>query len=307
VVFVHGLFGDREETWTYHSGQSEINEQQAGHETLMHALDDIIEPTSTPTKKDRFRIFKEVLSYSGKKTAPRSSVQSTSSSPKIASVVQQICSTSRDGRGTPLSSNANDQENDSLGENPWVDEDVDISLRGTSAEVLSVNRPAILADTSESIRSIFDQGQEGKSQERLDLESTVVGQLRTNQLRTNQLRTNQLRTNQLRTKNHASTHIFWPRDLLPKILPDARVFTWGYDVDIDNTISSASTATVFQQALNLLSDLADVRIEEDDKKRPIIFIAHSLGGIVVKDVRRALLSQLAKLCNLQTRGQRSLQ
>lgn len=79
--------------------------------------------------------------------------------------------------------------------------------------------------------------------------------------------------------------VFWPRDLLPQKLPDCRILTWGYDVDIDHALSSASTATVFQHANNLLSDLADVRILEEEKARPIIFVAHSLGGIVVKDVR----------------------
>jgi hypothetical protein len=86
------------------------------------------------------------------------------------------------------------------------------------------------------------------------------------------------------------TKIFWPADLLPQTLPGARIFTWGYDVDIDRAFSSASTATVFQHASALLSDLADVGMNETEKKRPIIFIAHSLGGIVVKDVSYLVLS-----------------
>jgi hypothetical protein len=76
----------------------------------------------------------------------------------------------------------------------------------------------------------------------------------------------------------------WPADLLPKTLPVARILTWGYDVDVDHVLSSASTATVFQHASDLLSDLADVRMDETEVKRPVIFIAHSLGGIIVKDI-----------------------
>ena len=78
--------------------------------------------------------------------------------------------------------------------------------------------------------------------------------------------------------------VFWPRDLLPVRFPDVRIFTWGYEVDIDHALSGASTATVFQHAANLLSDLCDVRISSEAESRPLIFVAHSLGGIVVKDV-----------------------
>ena len=78
--------------------------------------------------------------------------------------------------------------------------------------------------------------------------------------------------------------VFWPQDLLPTKLPNFRVLTWGYDVDIDHALSGASTATIFQHAGNLLSDLADARVSKEAEKRPLVFVAHSLGGIVVKDV-----------------------
>ena len=80
------------------------------------------------------------------------------------------------------------------------------------------------------------------------------------------------------------SEVFWPRDLLPRRFPNFRIFTWGYDVDIDHAFSGTSTATVFQHAANLLSDLSDVRISSEAELRPLFFVAHSLGGIVVKDV-----------------------
>jgi PGAP1-like protein len=58
--------------------------------------------------------------------------------------------------------------------------------------------------------------------------------------------------------------------------------TWGYDVDINKAFAAASGATVFQHAKDLISDLANIR-QNPRFKKPIIFIAHSLGGIVVKD------------------------
>jgi hypothetical protein len=63
----------------------------------------------------------------------------------------------------------------------------------------------------------------------------------------------------------------------------ARILTWGYDVQIDKILSAASKASIFNHAETLLFDLAMLRRNEGEKTRPIIFIAHSLGGIVVKD------------------------
>ena len=77
--------------------------------------------------------------------------------------------------------------------------------------------------------------------------------------------------------------VFWPRDLLPKVFPQARIITWGYGVQIEKMFASASQATIFHHAQTLLSDLAMLRGSEPDRKKPLVFIAHSLGGIVVKD------------------------
>lgn len=76
-----------------------------------------------------------------------------------------------------------------------------------------------------------------------------------------------------------SNKVFWPLELLPDSLPDCRIYTWGYDVDI----LGPSTTTVFQHARNLLSSVADDRMSSVDRQRPIVWVAHSLGGIVVKD------------------------
>ena len=77
--------------------------------------------------------------------------------------------------------------------------------------------------------------------------------------------------------------VFWPRDLLPRVFPNSRIMTWGYDVTINHLISSSSKSSIYHHSETLLGDLASKRIDESEKETPIIFIAHSLGGIIVKD------------------------
>lgn len=73
--------------------------------------------------------------------------------------------------------------------------------------------------------------------------------------------------------------ICWPRDLLRNDIPRARVITWGYDSGVARFFTYASRESIFGHADTLLGDLARLR---RDITRPIIFVAHSLGGLVVK-------------------------
>lgn len=56
---------------------------------------------------------------------------------------------------------------------------------------------------------------------------------------------------------------------------------FGYNAD---AAFGNTTADIIDHAKDLLSSLIDRREEEGENSRPIIFIAHSLGGIVVKQV-----------------------
>ncbi|KAF8536785.1 hypothetical protein BDD12DRAFT_849502, partial [Trichophaea hybrida] len=87
--------------------------------------------------------------------------------------------------------------------------------------------------------------------------------------------------------------VFWLRDLLPAEVPNARILTYGYDSDPGKVFESASTNMVHHHATTLVSELHYFRRKPNERHRPIIFVCHSLGGIVVK---RALI--YSSTCNI---------
>ena len=81
-------------------------------------------------------------------------------------------------------------------------------------------------------------------------------------------------------------NVLWLRDLLPGKIPQARVWTWGYD-SRTHTKSHSDRLTVkslYDHGKELVFDLDRERRDSESHQRPIIFVAHSLGGIVVKSV-----------------------
>ncbi|KAF8234302.1 hypothetical protein L208DRAFT_1262445, partial [Tricholoma matsutake] len=79
----------------------------------------------------------------------------------------------------------------------------------------------------------------------------------------------------------AANDTLWLRDLLPKRIPRARILTYGYNAYTrGNKLANESIYSIGQK---LLADLATDRDGSNIQQRPIIFVAHSLGGIVLKD------------------------
>lgn len=72
----------------------------------------------------------------------------------------------------------------------------------------------------------------------------------------------------------------WLRDLLPNDIINARIFCWGYDANTHG--DRVSCQYLYDLARSLVSDLCLERRLTNTTTRPIIFVAHSLGGIIVK-------------------------
>ncbi|KAF8526636.1 hypothetical protein BU17DRAFT_40455, partial [Hysterangium stoloniferum] len=81
----------------------------------------------------------------------------------------------------------------------------------------------------------------------------------------------------------AENGILWLRDLLPRQLPHARIATYGYHPSTGD-LSNKIDESLYGYAENFISRLALFRNNTTTTKRPIIFLAHSLGGIILKFV-----------------------
>ncbi|KAI2779928.1 hypothetical protein F4815DRAFT_445810 [Daldinia loculata] len=88
----------------------------------------------------------------------------------------------------------------------------------------------------------------------------------------------------------AKNDVFWPTDLLPTSLRDARanILVYGYNADVYSKKhgSNPSDNFIYMHAQTLVTSLTHYRKDEQTSHNPIIWVCHSLGGILVK---RALL------------------
>ena len=83
------------------------------------------------------------------------------------------------------------------------------------------------------------------------------------------------------TGTWATSKVFWPKDLLPQDIPDARILTFGYDA----LVQRETPLLIKDLGKVLLDSLTINRRHKKAMTRPLVFMAHSLGGIVVKSVR----------------------
>lgn len=77
------------------------------------------------------------------------------------------------------------------------------------------------------------------------------------------------------------TGVNWLKSLLVEDIPKARIMSYGYN---SKEYFSKSNANIQDFALDLLVDYKSYRTSVAEKSRPVIFLCHSLGGIVFKQV-----------------------
>ncbi|KAK3390389.1 ankyrin repeat protein [Podospora didyma] len=83
----------------------------------------------------------------------------------------------------------------------------------------------------------------------------------------------------LGTWTDEETGVNWIKDILPSTVPAARIMSFSYNSMLQ---FSKSTSDFFTFGQQLLESLMAERDSDDHAHRPIIFICHSLGGIVFK-------------------------
>jgi len=72
----------------------------------------------------------------------------------------------------------------------------------------------------------------------------------------------------------------WLRDFAPEDITQARFITYGYDTGV---VASDNKQGVHELAHMLLDRLVDFRERTQTQQRPLVFVCHSLGGVVLKE------------------------
>lgn len=79
--------------------------------------------------------------------------------------------------------------------------------------------------------------------------------------------------------NVLQTEIYWPEELLVPDIPETHIWTYGYNAEYSPSYQASNKNSILQHG----QDFA-VKLQRDiDNRGPIILVAYSLGGILVKE------------------------
>lgn len=86
-----------------------------------------------------------------------------------------------------------------------------------------------------------------------------------------------------RSFTDSNTGCCWLSDLLPRDIPDIRVFSYGYEAGLFLSSGSTGVASIYDLSDSLLLAIHHMRkTEKGASVRPLIFIGHNLGGLIIK-------------------------
>jgi len=81
-----------------------------------------------------------------------------------------------------------------------------------------------------------------------------------------------------------SDTVFWPADILPDDYTNVRILTYGYDSNVSRYFKGPTNKlNLSQLGEGFLNRVAGERRQAKASGRPIVFVAHSLGGLLVKE------------------------
>lgn len=86
-----------------------------------------------------------------------------------------------------------------------------------------------------------------------------------------------------RTWISEKSKVFWPGQLLEPIVEEekTRILVYGYDGDVTTFTDGVSRDNIQNHAAKLIAELTANRWIRRAIERPIIFVTHSLGGLLV--------------------------
>lgn len=113
------------------------------------------------------------------------------------------------------------------------------------------------------------------------------------------------------TQASKTSNIFWPRDFLPSDLPHTRIMSYGYAAESNYLGLTSPKLHINELSIDLVECLTLRREITNTKGRPIVFVAHSLGGLVIKNAfllskkssnpdRQNLIHSLVGICFFDT-------
>lgn len=97
-----------------------------------------------------------------------------------------------------------------------------------------------------------------------------------------------------RTWHHKDADVHWPSELLGLDVPDSRILNYSYDADVVGMSiwSPPSSNRLQHHSENLLGQLVRLRERTKSEDRTILFVAHSLGGLLVQSALAASKSAI---------------